>query len=164
MRLKSSDTGAWGQTAYRLHVWFILQGEKNTLYFFLPITRYFLHIFDPLLSVITTPHTVSLHLSPPTVCPPVCVCWGCLRAYICTHSGEKGASYIRFGRGSTIRLTCWGRRLEWETQNVFSITLSSHSCSNWFFKSTHRSACTADSWEGGVENCHYQAKDSNSHM
>lgn len=33
-----------------------------------------------------------------------------------------------------------------------------------FFKSTHWSAWTTDSLEGGVESCHYQAKDSNSHM
>lgn len=122
----------------------------------------FSYIFHFLLAVITTisPHFQSALLF---------VCWSCLcvsvRVCVCTHCREKGASYIRFGRGSKICLTCWGRRLEGETQNVFSITFSSHSFSNWFFfLSTHRSAWTADSWEGGVENCHYQADDADAHM
>lgn len=100
------------------------------------------YLIDPLLAAITTHHIVNPHLSAVAVCPVVGVgvCLACLCVHLWAFVARRG-QYIRFGRGSTISLTCWGSRLKRETQNVFCITLSSHSCSNWFlFKKVHISA------------------------
>ncbi len=92
MRLKSRNTRARGQTAFRLHAWSFLQGVKNTLFFYNTVFSY---IFDPLLAVITTHHTVNLHFSPLPVCPPVCVCVGlvCVCVCVCVYAhivGRRG--------------------------------------------------------------------------
>lgn len=148
------------QTACTLYKRFILQGEKSAV---------FSSIFDPLPAALAIHHVVNLYFSP-HFCTIARVRRFCVRLYahnVAARGGRgAGGSYIRFGRGGAICLTCWGRRLEGKTPNVFSITLSSRSCSNWFifFLSTHWSVWPGDSWEGGVEKCHYQAKDSNSHM
>lgn len=83
MRLKSSDTGAGGQTAYRLHVWFILQGEKNTLLlFFRSIKRYF-HTYLILsclwLPLLSLSISISLHFK--SVLLYACV----LGLFLCVH-------------------------------------------------------------------------------
>lgn len=88
MRLKSRNTWASGQTGCRLHAWSILQGGKTPLFFY---KMAFSYIFDPLLAVITTHHTVNLHFSPLPACPPVtCMCRLCL--CVCGFSGSFNPS------------------------------------------------------------------------
>lgn len=109
-------------------------GWQDSSFFFI---RWHFHTYLILswlwLPLTTLSISISHHFQPALL---LRVCVGCVCVCVCiyAHIAGGGGSYIRFGRGSTICLTCWGRRLEGETQNVFSITLSSHSCSNWFFQ------------------------------
>lgn len=95
MRLKSRNTWASGQTGCRLHAWSILQGGKTPLFFY---KMAFSYIFDPLLAVITTHHTVNLHFSPLPACPPVtCMCRLCLCVCVCIYAhiaGRRGGAVI----------------------------------------------------------------------
>ena len=62
-------------------------GWLDSSFFFFFYKMAFSYIFDPLLAVITTHHTVNLHFSPLPACPPVvCVCRLCLCVCVYMHT------------------------------------------------------------------------------
>lgn len=97
------------QAACTLYEWFILQGEKSAL---------FSSIFDPLPAALAIHHVVNLCFSPHSRAIARVRRFFRVRphAHSAAAGGGTGAggSYIRFGRGGAICLTCWGRRLEGE--------------------------------------------------
>lgn len=70
-------------------------GWQDSSFFFYKMA--FSYIFDPLLAVITTHHTVNLHFSPLPACPPVtCMCRLCLCVCVYMHTlqGEGGGGAV----------------------------------------------------------------------